>query len=119
MDNHFLITLPPSPQSHDKLGRVVCKPTMIEAPYTSTTPTRLQWFDIAGVKRSKGELLAALELYEIGGNELPPLPRIDNKRYIVPDHIRPQLARTRLEVSTQTPATKSLLSFSNNLIRSS
>ena len=29
------------------------------------TGTRLAWFEIAGVKRSKGDLLAAFELFEV------------------------------------------------------
>jgi hypothetical protein len=52
-------------QSHDKLGRVVCKPTMITAPYNLESGTKLQWYEVSGVKNSKGELLAAFELYEV------------------------------------------------------
>ena len=52
-------------QNHDKLGRVVCTPTMINAPYQLESGTHLQWYPISGVKKSKGELLAAFELYEV------------------------------------------------------
>ena len=52
-------------QSHDKLGRVVCTPKMIEAPYNLESGAKLQWYEISGVKKSKGELLAAFELYEV------------------------------------------------------
>ncbi|XP_063694280.1 myoferlin-like isoform X6 [Bolinopsis microptera] len=87
--------------NHDKLGRVVCTPTMINAPYQLESGTHLQWYSIAGVKKSKGELLAAFELYEIGGSELPPLPRMEgNTKFVVPDNIRPKLARTRVEFLT-------------------
>ena len=36
---------------------------------------------------------------QLGESELPPLPRVDNSRHVVPDTIRPKLARTRVEVS--------------------
>ena len=43
----------------------MCTPIMVEAPYNLESGAKLQWYEISGVKKSKGELLAAFELYEV------------------------------------------------------
>ena len=85
-----------TPQDHDRLGRVVCKPVV----YNSGTYkcTKLRWYPIGGTKRSKGDLLAAFEMFKLGSIELPPLPPYDKMKHPVPADIRPQLQLTRVEV---------------------
>ena len=70
--------------------------------------TKLKWYPIGGVKKSKGDLLAAFEAFKLGadGIELPLLPKFENEKYIVPEEIRPEKQLMRVEVSI-----RSLLPF--------
>ena len=86
-------------QSHDKLGRVVCTPTMFTNGRYSCT--KLKWYEIGGVKKSKGDILASFELFKLGdgGIELPLMPPFESMKYIVPPAISPEKQLMRVEVS--------------------
>ena len=75
------------------------KPTVFNS--GKYTVTKLKWFTIGGVKKSKGDLLAAFEVFKLGsdGMELPLLPRYEDDKYIVPEEIRPEKQLMRVEVS--------------------
>ena len=76
----------------------MCQPTM----FTSGryTPTKLKWYEIGGVKKSKGDILAAFECFKLGdgGMELPLLPPMENQRYLVPTEMSPEKQLMRVEV---------------------
>ena len=84
----------------DFLGSSVVLPTArlsldIPAP-------KLNWEEIIRYNAPAGEVLAAFELLLHDGDaDLPPLPSkasLPHTHYLVPDHIRPVLQKTRIEV---------------------
>ena len=77
---------------------MVCKPeTFTSGKYTCT---KLKWYEIGGVKKSKGDLLAAFELFKLGdgGMELPLMPPFEDRKYLVPPEISPKKKLMRVEV---------------------
>ena len=63
---------------------------------------KLDWVEIVRYNKPAGEVLAAFELLlDDGDATLPPVPTkasLPLTHYLVPDHIRPVLQKTRIEV---------------------
>lgn len=97
------------------IGRAVAKPKVKLRENAYTTPT-LEWFSIFRGSENAGELLAALEMLELGASDLPKLtepkesvmdspqnkssvkiPSLDVV-YPVPQELKPQMSTFRIEV---------------------
>lgn len=83
--------------SNEFLGRARAQPMVKLDPSDARMPV-LQWYDIKRGNEDGGELLAAFELFLLGGGDLPFLPPKKGNLFLVPNGIRPVMQRTGVEV---------------------
>ncbi|XP_060557298.1 dysferlin-like isoform X3 [Ruditapes philippinarum] len=79
------------------LGRAKAHPMVKLDPGDARSPV-LQWYEIKRGKDSGGELLAAFELFQMNGKDLPFMPPKRGNLFTVPNGIRPVMQRTGIEV---------------------
>ncbi|ESN98173.1 hypothetical protein HELRODRAFT_177418 [Helobdella robusta] len=84
------------------LGRAFGKPVVKLDPTDTKQPVLLKWYPVKKGDQDGGEVLAAFELLLIDGPKEPPFPPPKRGNfYMVPNGIRPQMARTAVEVIHQ------------------